>query len=99
MYEVSNHGRVFRKEGTYTYPSGRVVRYKRRELKIFIDSKGYPAVGIGPRSAHVLLHRILAIAFIPNPENKPEVNHKNRIRSDYSLDNLEWVTTKENQIH
>lgn len=45
------------------------------------------------------LHRLIAEAFIPNPENKLYVNHKNSNRSDNSLDNLEWVTFEENVKH
>ena len=50
-------------------------------------------------SKSFLLHRLLAIAFIPNPEKLPEVNHKDLNRRNNDLSNLEWVTTKENAVH
>lgn len=47
----------------------------------------------------VLVHRIVAMLFIPNPENKSEVNHKNKNTDDNSVENLEWVTKSENEKH
>jgi len=48
---------------------------------------------------NVLVHRIVAIAFIKNTECKPYINHKNWIRNDNKIENLEWCTNSENQLH
>lgn len=51
------------------------------------------------KSKSFLVHRVIALAFIPNPNNYPQINHKNGIRHDNRLDNLEWCTGKQNSIH
>ena len=91
FYEVSNMGRV-RSVDRIFHP-GRV-------LKSIINMYGYPTVGLSAgRLKFFKVHRLVAQAFIPNPGNKPQVNHKNGIKTDDMADNLEWNTKSENIRH
>jgi hypothetical protein len=77
------------------------VRRGNRILKIQKHTNGYPYVVLcengKPKSYRI--HRLLADAFIPNPEKKPAINHIDSNRENNSLSNLEWVTTSENNLH
>lgn len=71
------------------------------ELKKHLNKYWYLAIhlhGFGNKKT-VLVHRIVSMAFIPNPENKRTVNHINGIRNDNRLSNLEWATHAENNKH
>lgn len=67
-------------------------------LKATVGSHGYPSVDIG-KGYSTLVHRLMAKYFIPNPLNKREVNHKNGVRTDFTVSNLEWCTPSENMQH
>lgn len=78
-------------------------RSKSKPLKHSLDTNGYVRVslsnGRGVNPTIVRIHRELAENFIPNPDNKPNVNHKDGDKTNFQLDNLEWSTAKENTNH
>lgn len=88
-YELYRNGDVFSIK-----PSG---RYKLKE-NINNGYKSY-AFSINGKMKRMLLHRLIAINFIPNPLNKPCVNHINGVKTDNSIENLEWCTYSENEYH
>ena len=89
-------------EGLYVATSdGRVIGCKSgKELKCHRNN-GYEYVKLYRDAVGktIRVHRIIAQTFIPNPDNKPQVNHINSNRHDNRVDNLEWVTQSENLIH
>lgn len=89
-YQVSNLGKV------RSLPRNGTVRYK-RILKIQTDRKGYNYVSFHKKKFKV--HRLVAEAFIPNPENKPQVNHIDGNKINNCVNNLEWATAQENIQH
>lgn len=77
---------------------GDVLGIRGKLLKGFIHPKGYKHVFLGNGDCSKV-HRLVAQAFIPNPENKPEVNHKDGNKLNNHVSNLEWVTHLENMQH
>lgn len=73
---------------------GRVYSWKsKRWIKGTINDRGYRKVELNRKNYSV--HRLVAIAFIPNPENKREVDHINKVRLDNRVSNLQWLTRRE----
>ena len=72
--------------------------YKKGLLKPSLNNMGYYKVNLykDGKVYYKKIHRLLAIAFIPNPENKLEIDHIDRVRTNNNLSNLRWVTHKEN---
>jgi len=91
-YQISNYGRVcsLQRKGT-----------KGGILKAVPDKDGYMRVHLykDKKSYHRKVHRLVAKAFIPNPNNYPQINHKDGIKNNNYYKNLEWSTVKENHYH
>ena len=108
-YMISNLGRVKSLQHITERidPWGNLTKFKvgGRILKPYIDPFGYANVtifikGFGKHNrAKPKIHRLVAAAFIDNPENKAEVNHLNGVRHDNRLENLEWATRSDNTQH
>lgn len=88
LYQVSNLGQIQSKLNL-------------KVLKPAIDRYGYTKVGLtkNGKTKSFKVHRLVAIAFLPNPDNKEQVNHKDHNKLNNNVENLEWVSHRENMIH
>ncbi|MEH7116923.1 HNH endonuclease [Neobacillus vireti] len=89
-YKVSSHGRVLKKNV--------------EEMKGFYDQNGYKVVDLHGNGRtkvkkRMKVHRLVAMLFVENPDNKPHVNHIDGQKGNNHFENLEWVTHKENMKH
>ena len=96
-YQISNLGNVRR--ASRVGARGRII--KSHEMAQSLNSNGYIRVSLATKdgSGYKFVHRLVAELFIPNPDNKPFVNHIDGNKCNNRADNLEWCTKSENERH
>lgn len=102
LYLISSTGDVYSMPKKWISGKGCPREIKEiKKMSASLDNSGYKVVGLrrdGKTKAYKV-HRLVAMAFISNPQNKPYVNHKDGDKGNCNVNNLEWVTAKENSTH
>lgn len=99
-YEASNQGRIRSVNKVTPHPRNKTMLLPRRGriLKSELDKCGYPVVtlSVNAKTRTYKVHRLVAMTFIDNPDNLPQIDHRNSIRYDNRPENLRWCTNQEN---
>lgn len=100
-YEASSFGKIKRAKNKTIYKDGRIAYFSETILKPSLNKKGYLVVHLSVKSKKhsILIHRLIAKTFIENPLNKLTINHIDCVKTNNSIENLEWLTNKENMQH
>ena len=100
-YQISNKGRVRSLDRTIIFKNGGKHFFKGKIISQTVSKTGYWISTLSKNcySRTTKVHILIAKAFIPNPLNKPQVNHKDLNKLNNKISNLEWVTAKENMQH
>ena len=98
FYQVSDCGRIKSLERDVYYSNGAVHHVDEKILVPILNRGGYSQINLNKNGKvkKEYVHRLVAMAFIPNPENKSQINHKNEVKTDNSVENLEWCTASYN---
>lgn len=102
LYQVSNYGNIRSLDKTVNDYRGKEARtIKGKLLKPFDSGNGYLVISLhrNGKRKNFYVHRLVAIHFVKNTDNKKVVNHKDHNKSNNNAENLEWVTIKENVSH
>ena len=95
LYKISNTGKIKNKYGK------QLKTYNKHGKKKYNPENDYQKIRLSKNGTAkaFAVHRLVAKAFIPNPKKLPQINHKNGIKKDNNVANLEWCTNKENCLH